>query len=297
MTVHILGLGSIGILNAFLLRTAFRSLPISFLPRPASSAPTDYFLHHADGRTQSISLANDGNGTDSIEHLLVTTKAHHTKEALLPFIGRLSSTTLLTFIQNGMGVVDFVRDLLPTQRIVLGTTTHAVYRSNSDQFHWVFEGDTFFSPDPATFLSPRETEILSSIGQLTSFPVLENRLYRKLALNACINPVTAIYKVRNVEVAKVGSPAYELSMHLAREIQVLYSNLRPDFDASQLPEDVLKLSIDTGANTSSMFADMLSGKTTEIDFINGYIVKMGHMAGINVSQNEMVVQKVRDLGG
>jgi len=294
MTVHILGLGSIGLLSSFLLRRAFLSLPICFLPRPLTAAPTTYTLHDAKGRAQTIDLVNDANGTNPIECLIITTKAHQTRAALKPYITRLSATTLVTFIQNGMGVVDCIRDIVPSQRIVLGTTTHAVYRSHPDRFNWVFDGDTFLAPYRTTFLSPQETGILSSIGQLIVFSVLEKMLYRKLALNACINPVTAIYKVRNAEVARKGNPAHELAMRLANEIQLIYSNLHPDIDICRLAEDVTRLAINTGSNTSSMLADIINGKTTEIDFINGYIVKMGQIAGMDVSQNEMVVQKVKE---
>jgi len=294
MSVHILGLGSIGLLSSLLLRRTFRSLGIRFLPRPLTPAPTAYTIHDAKGQAQAIDLVNDANGTNPIECLIITTKAHQTRAALKPYITRLSATTLVTFIQNGMGVVDSVRDILPSQRIVLGTTTHAVYRSHTDQFHWVFDGDTFLAPHGTTFLAPQETEILSSIGQLIAFPLLEQLLYRKLALNACINPVTAIYKVRNAEVAREGNPPHELAMRLANEIHVIYSNLHPDIDVSRLAEDVTRLATNTASNTSSMLADIINGKTTEIDFINGYIVKMGQSAGMDVSQNEMVVQKVKD---
>jgi len=294
MSVHILGLGSIGLLSSFLLQRAFRSLVIRFLPRPSTPAPAAYTMHDANGRPQAIDLVNDANGTNPIECLIITTKAHQTRAALKPYVTRLSATTLVTFIQNGMGVVESVRDVLPSQRIVLGTTTHAVYRSHTDQYHWVFDGDTFLAPLRTTLLSPQETEILSSIGQLIPFPALEKLLYRKLALNACINPVTAIYQVHNAEVAREGTPAHELAMRLANEIHVIYSNLHPDIDVSRLGEDVAKLAANTGSNTSSMLADIINGKTTEIDFINGYIIKMGQRAGLDVSQNEMVVQKVKE---
>jgi 2-dehydropantoate 2-reductase len=194
-----------------------------------------------------------------------------------------------------MGVVDSIRDILPSKRIVLGTTTHAAYRSLPDEVHWVFNGETLFAPQESTVLARHEASILSTMGQLIEFCVLERRLYRKLALNACINPVTAIFRVLNGEVARENSPAQLLAMRLAHEIRALYSIVLPGVDVSNLSADVTKLAFDTGANTSSMLADILSGRTTEVDFINGYIVKMGHLAGINVNQNETIVQKVKEL--
>jgi 2-dehydropantoate 2-reductase len=295
MTVHVLGLGSIGLLSAHILQKRFQCLPICFLPRPATRPPTVYTLHDVDGKPHPIGLANDANGSLPIEFLLITTKAHHTREAIMPYIRRLRKTTLVAFVQNGMGVIDSIRDILPSTRIVLGTTTHAAYRSPPDQVHWVFNGETLFAPLESTVLARHETSILSSLGQVIEFSALERRLYRKLALNACINPVTAIYKVLNGEVARENSPAHLVAMRLAAEIQALYSMVLPDVNVSKLSGDVRKLALDTGANTSSMLADILAGRTTEVDFINGYMVKMGQMAGINVIQNELIVRRVKEL--
>jgi 2-dehydropantoate 2-reductase len=57
----------------------------------------------------------------------------------------------------------------------------------------------------------------------------------------------------------------------------------------------MRLAKDTGRNTSSMLADVLAGRETEIDFINGQIVKMGKGVGIDVPQNEYIVQRINGL--
>lgn len=243
-------------------------------------------------------LIDDVHGSSAIEVLLVTTKAHHTRDALKPYSKRITRDTLIIFIQNGMGIVDSIRDILSSKRIVVGTTTNAVYRSHPNEAHWVHKGETILAPEASTTISPHESDIISALGQLVPYSTLERRLYRKLALNACINPVTAIFNVSNSIVADASSPAYALSSQLAKEIQQIYTLLRPDVDVSRLAEDVLQLALDTGGNTSSMLADVRAGRETEIDYINGYIVEMGHNAGIEViPENEMVVKKVRELTG
>ena len=243
-------------------------------------------------------LINDVHGSAPIEVLLVTTKAHHTRDALKPYSKRITRDTLMIFMQNGMGIVDSIRDILTSKRIVIGTTTSGVYRSHPNEAHWVYKGETLFAPEVSTTISPQENNIISTLGQLVPFSALENRLYRKLALNACINPVTAIFNVPNAVVADASSPANALSKQLAKEIQQIYTLLRPDVDVSRLAEDVVQLAHDTGGNTSSMLADVRAGRETEIDYINGYIVEMGHNAGIEViPENEMVVKKVRELTG
>ena len=133
MYLHILGLGSIGVLAAHLLRTAFPVLNICSLPRLPSPSPTNYTLRPPNGTSiKVLDIIDDSGQKAPIELLLVITKAHHTRSAIELYVKRITNRTLSFFLQNGMGSVDSVRDILATTRIVLGTTTHAVKRTQRD---------------------------------------------------------------------------------------------------------------------------------------------------------------------
>jgi 2-dehydropantoate 2-reductase len=295
MTFHILGLGSIGVLSAQLVRKAQPLLQISFLARPMTSPPTSYTIYSPDGQISRLSgLVNNSSGLTPIETLLVTTKAHHTKNAIQQHLKRISGATLLVFLQNGMGIVDSLGDILPSTRIVLGTTRLAAYRVDVDTINWVHNGETLLAPEPSTTLSSTEHTILSSLGNVVPFNELEERMYCKLALNACINPVTVIYNLPNACVADTTLPAHALSVRLATEVQRVYAVVRPNMDMSRLVEEVMRLGFETGGNISSMLADVREGRDTEIDFINGFIVKMGREAGVDVSVNEDIIKRVRN---
>src|SRR5271169_1464581 len=122
MSIHILGLGSIGILTAHLLRTAYPPLRIYSLPRQNSPSPAVYTIHNPNGVVSQVSDITDDVGPNtSIDILLITTKAHHTRSAIQPCVHRITNHTLSIFLQNGVGTTDSARDILPTTRIVLGT--------------------------------------------------------------------------------------------------------------------------------------------------------------------------------
>ena len=74
-----------------------------------------------------------------------------------------------------------------------------------------------------------------------------------------------------------------------------HATCRPELDVSRLSEEVMRLAKDSGSNTSSMLADVLAGRETEIDFINGQIVRMGKNMGVDVHENELVVQRIKEL--
>jgi 2-dehydropantoate 2-reductase len=290
MVIHILGIGSVGSVCALLLTRG--KVNVSILARRPFTPP---IIHERGGKVTKLDqIIDDTTGIARINVLLITTKAHQTLAALTTVKNRIAKDTLLVFLQNGMGIVDSVRHLISTDRTVVGTTTMGAYRDGYD-VHWVSKGQTHFAPVPSTSLSPAEQKVVSYLGELIPYDTLQERMYLKLAVNACINPVTAVFNLPNACVADTQSQAHELAMRLATEIQSVYAAALPQSDMSQFKELVVKLATDTGENISSMLADIRGGRETEIDFINGYIVEMASKVGIDVPENMDMVRRVKDL--
>ena len=290
MTVHILGIGSVGSICAYLLSKSRHRVAV--LTRRPLVPPV---IHPLNVKPIQLSeLLDDTLGATSIKALLVTPKAHQTRSALAGHVNRITKDTLAIFLQNGMGIVDSVRDILPTKRIVLGTTTMGAHR-DANNIHWVAKGQTLFSPEPPTSLSTNEQEIISYLGDLVPFDTLQERMFLKLAVNACINPVTAIFNLPNACVADTQSLAHALAMRLAKEIQSVYAIALPEMEMSKLDDLVVQLASDTGGNVSSMLADVRARRETEIDFINGYIVEMGARVGVNVPKNKAIIERVKQV--
>ena len=66
------------------------------------------------------------------------------------------------------------------------------------------------------------------------------------------------------------------------------------FSKESLEEVVLDVAAKTAKNTSSMLQDVRAGRATEIDYINGYIVKRGEEIGVDVRFNERLVEMVKE---
>jgi 2-dehydropantoate 2-reductase len=58
---------------------------------------------------------------------------------------------------------------------------------------------------------------------------------------------------------------------------------------------VLDVAEKTAKNTSSMLQDVRAGRTTEIDYINGYIIRRGRELGIECINNKRLVQLVKNV--
>lgn len=107
---------------------------------------------------------------------------------------------------------------------------------------------------------------------------IDRAIYRKLMINAVINPLTAIWRIRNGELL-------ESNQRIA-VMQQLYDEVIKVYQANGIEivstwwEDLLQVCQSTATNTSSMLADVLQGKSTEIQWINGSIVQMGQKYNI-----------------
>ena len=129
----------------------------------------------------------------------------------------------------------------------------------------------------------------------------------KLAINAVINPLTVIFDCLNGELFN-RAPIRALIRGLLAEISsVLRSIIIPSttalvgkpaaearFSLKGLEKIVKDAALKTAQNISSMRQDVRAGRMTEIDYINGYIVRRGTEQGIDCRLNRELVQMVQD---
>jgi 2-dehydropantoate 2-reductase len=121
------------------------------------------------------------------------------------------------------------------------------------------------------------------------------RLWHKLIINAGINPYTAILDCPNGKI--LDYPLYQSTIEqLCMELSQLMDaavQIRETPDA--LRQRIEQVARNTAGNTSSMRADVLRGRPTEIDFINGYLAKLGKGLGIDTPVNQMLTERVQQL--
>lgn len=121
------------------------------------------------------------------------------------------------------------------------------------------------------------------------------RLWQKLIINAGINPYTAILDCPNGKI--LDAPLYQSTIdQLCLELsQLMDAAVRIRQTPDALRERIEQVARNTAGNTSSMRADVQRGRRTEIDFINGYVAKLGKELGIETPVNQMLTERVQQL--
>lgn len=298
---HILGAGSVGCLWGSHLALSGRD--VTLLLR--DGATREEF-----SRMGAIRLTTDGNErlvpvqTEQVNaslgpcsNILVTTKAHQTLDALAGVSSRIGPGTCLLLLQNGMGVSELVASAYPQATLFVGTTTEGVWRRERFWIVHAGHGTTWLGAGHSLVDEATRQRVLADFER-TSLHVSwdENivaRLWRKLAINCVINPLTAICACRNGDLAH--RPAgRRLLEQVCSEIELVLASegIWLDRTVQELVADVARA---TAANRSSMLEDLSAGRKTEIDWINGYLVKCADAHNVKTPLNRLLIDLVQTM--
>jgi len=121
-------------------------------------------------------------------------------------------------------------------------------------------------------------------------PEFEREVWRKAILNAAVNPVTAVHAIKNGVVRD--EPYRTEALELLGEALAVARAAGFGFSSEELTRDfdrVLRASAD---NRSSMLQDLERGRRTEIDAINGEIIREGERDGLDLPRNRAVVEEI-----
>lgn len=269
MTWHVLGAGSLGSLWAA--RLARAGLPVSLILRDAArlaayEAEGGLTLVENEHSTTYPIKASTVATSGPIQRLLLACKAYDAEQAAREVTPYLAEDAQIILLQNGLGSQDAVAAALPGKHIILASSTEGAFRQ--DGFRVVFAGQGFtWLGRPNDPQSPAWLNDLQQAGIAHAWtPDILSKLWRKLALNCAINPLTVLHDCRNGELQNWP----EEVTALCDELVTLLVACNQQEAAIGLHEDVQRVIIATTANYSSMYQDVAQGRRSEISYLLGY---------------------------
>ncbi len=217
---------------------------------------------------------------------IVAVKSYDTAEAVRG-IGKL--TDIAMSIQNGIGNEDIIAKEVDR---VMGATTNYAANLRDGTVVYAGEGETWIGNWKNC---EREVEEVAEIFRRGGMNVrvterIREMKWRKAAINAVINPLTAITGVRNGEILR--NELWNAAELVCDECELVLKNMGIDVNLRQEVKTVVKK---TANNRSSMLQDIERGKRTEIDAITGKILDEARKAGIEARVNEALYWIVRAL--
>lgn len=289
VTWHVLGAGAIGGLQA--LRMAARGLRVVLLAR-AGEPVRQLVLEDGPVRASEIFEQAGAATCGPIDHLLIATKSHVTAVAVAPFLPALAPGAVVVLLQNGMGADAALRRQRPDLHLLPAITTDGVFRPAPDRLVLAGHGETWLGA-----AAPADTALAAATAATLGLgfaPDIGQRRWLKLAMNCAINPLTALRRCRNGELLQ-DAAALATMREVCAEVAAVMRAEGLVADAGELFRLACDTARKTAANTSSMCADVIAGRATEIDFLNGFVVERGLAHGIAAPANARLREAVRAL--
>lgn len=268
-TWHILGAGSLGTLWAA--RLARAGVPVRLILRDEARLAS---YQAAQGLTlveQGVAhtypvIGETPDSPQPIRRLLVACKAYDAENAVAQLQHRLAPDAELILLQNGLGSQDAVAAQLPQARCIYASSTEGAFRDGDWRVVFAGHGYTWLGdashPTPPLRLDDLEA---AGIPHEWSTDIL-TRLWRKLALNCAINPLTVLYQCRNGELQSHQCEVATLCAELAELLECCGQPAA----AVDLQQEVERVIHATAANYSSMYQDVANARRTEISYLLGY---------------------------
>ncbi|CAK7895953.1 2-dehydropantoate 2-reductase [[Candida] anglica] len=332
---HFLGVGSMGSLVAHELAKANpiaqKEITLLFKNNPT----VDSFKHH-DSRITVNTVTNSDISTASsqllgahhiqpsepLENLVISTKAYQTEDALRRYIPNIQPSTNLILLQNGMGMWEHLLSVYwPYEanrpNIYQCISTHGAYKSAPFTCNHVGLGKLDIAkvePHQAKYKKrksnttaaplsdpPEIIRLLLDTPALNTsymdFPNLLLKQIEKLVVNACINPLTAIFDCQNGDLLYTATLP-KLMTKVIREAILVFKLEYPQLQSlpeaevilneDRLLNSVLQVCKLTAKNSSSMREDVRLLKPTEIYWINGFISRLGQKHRIPTNTNNLL---------
>ncbi|MFH1117993.1 MAG: 2-dehydropantoate 2-reductase [Pseudomonadota bacterium] len=239
----------------------------------------------------------DAREAGEVDLAVVLVKSYDTRSTI-PVVKRiLSPEGVVLTLQNGVGNYEILNEAFPGQ-VLLGTTTMGAMALGSGRYRHTGFGDTHFG-EASGVISERTRRVGESLAKMNSGPVhvAENAVgcvWSKLIINAGINAPATLLRVRNGDL-----PASEAGRELIHEVVeecmkvIRAKNIDLIFDD---PEGrVVAVCAGTAPNINSMFQDILAGRRTEIDFINGAVAGEGDKVGVPTPVNRTLARLIKSL--
>lgn len=300
MNIIILGTGAMGSLfGARLHPFAHVTLFGQWAEQLTALQQHGLWLEDAHGRGQHIPLhaTNDPTAVPAADLALILVKSHQTGVAAHHAHQFLRPNGIALTLQNGLGNLEQLTAILGIDRVAVGITSAGATMLGPGRVRQASHGHTYLAA------AAQETAVplpdLVARFQQAGFPTdptsnPTSLLWGKLAVNAGINPLTALLGTPNGYLLQ-DPQAHNLMCAAAQETAVVAQAHAIQLPYADAAERVQEVAHTTAHNHSSMLQDVQRGSPTEIEAINGMVLAYGRRAGIQTPVNQLLWQAVRQI--
>lgn len=296
--IYVLGAGSLGLLYASRLARTGKTVTLLVKPSQANALGLGITLREGEAALAKrvfVRVKSEAHAEIQISQLIIATKAGQAAAALNKWKACLTDDAEILMLQNGLGSQAEVAAMLtPSQTLLAASVTEGAYLEAVGAVVHAGKGKTLVG----RWRGANKTAVAHWVSRLTiaglaaeSVEAIRPVLWHKLAVNAVINPLTAIH---NVENGALASRDYKPQVDaLCAELLQVFKRLGIAEPEGGLVSRIEQVILSTAANRSSMLQDLDKGKKTEIDYITGTLLKAATSLKLELPTHQAMYNAVK----
>lgn len=239
--------------------------------------------------------ATDVHELDVQDLVLITVKAHSTREAAHEVVPLVGTSTLVVSLQNGLDNGEVLERAFGSRAVVGVPVLGATYLRPGEVRLSGLQEVALGSLSGHLGAAIRTGEVLSDCSIPTRISAaIRSEVWMKVLVNASVNPLTALVRQENGHLLR-HKELISLCRSLCHEGASAAEANGIDLGGVDPFERAMEVVRATSGNRSSMLQDVERGRWTEIDQINGALVLAGESKGVSMPVNKAMWQLVRSL--
>ena len=250
-----------------------------------------------DGETRStvaVQATTDAAAVAAPDLVMVFVKAYNTDDAARMIAPIVDGDTVLVTLQNGLGAGEVLSSRCPGARIVYGVTYHAATVLEPGLVrHSV--GPTIAGPHEGTDTSDAQRlagACVEAGWPAEAMPEVAPAVWKKLLMNST-NAVAALTGMNGAAEAADAHVRQLLHDVMAETIAVAHALGHTGLELEACVRDMLEILARAGEGRASMLQDFDAGRRTEIDALNGAVVRAAEGLMIDVPINRALYSLVK----
>lgn len=253
----------------------------------------------ASERAIEVRAATNCQGIGPVDLIIVLVKSFHTRDAIEKASNIIGDQTVVLSLQNGLGNEEILIDLVGKERVIGGKTYVGGVMTAPGHVTAGVKGKYSFIGELDGGISERVVQIADELNRAgLSTTVTTNiigMIWDKLLINVATGALTGITKLvygglyRVPEIRECALAAIVEGIAVAKANGVTLSTERPEEIWLKAAEG-----LPHGFKTS-MLQSLEKGSRTEIDFINGSVVRWGEKCNIPTPVNKALVAGIKGI--
>ena len=252
-------------------------------------------VHAEEETTTRVPATTDPASVGPVDFVVFFTKCYHTASAAQLARPLVGPETVVASLQNGWGNGDVLAETFAAEQLVVGVTYNGGTVLEPGRVAHPGVGPTTIGPfaDASTAAVERLAQALRDGGlEADIADPIRPEIWKKLILNAATLPTAALAGM-NAGALTAHPEMHELVSEAAREAVGVARALGYDVDAQERVDYIHTLLERAGPTKGSMLQDFEAGRRSEIDVINGAVVRAADEHGIPVPLNRAFIALVK----